>query len=64
MYFKYLDKEGITDVISEIDDICVLCRYYDACPLIGAIATNVVYPSAEKLQIEDCVMYAPEEIYG
>ena len=60
MYFEYKEGEGYTEVSAETDDIFVLCKFFDSCPLMGALETNIVYPSCEKLQIESCPMYEPD----
>ena len=59
MYFEYNEEVGITEVYSETDDICVMCKYFDFCPLIGALEQHTVYHSDNEIYIEDCPMYAP-----
>lgn len=60
MFFEYKEGEGYTEVSAETDDICALCKWFDNCPLIGALETHIVYPSCEQLCIEDCPMYEPD----
>lgn len=60
MYFEYLEEEGYTEVSAETSDICVMCKLFDTCPLISALEINLVYPSADKLHIEDCPLYIPD----
>ena len=60
MKFEYLEDEGITSIMAETDDICVICKFFDYCPLIGALETNLVYPSANRITIEECPIFAPE----
>ena len=59
MYFEYNEDEDITEVFAETTDVCVMCKYVDSCPLMGAFENNVVYPSANNIEIEDCPMYMP-----
>lgn len=59
MHFDYNEDEGITEVYTATSDDCVMCRYFDFCPLIDAIENNLVYPAANILNIEGCLMYAP-----
>lgn len=56
-----------SDVISKMVDTmldttnpCVLCKFFDSCPLMGALETHIVYPSCENICIEDCAMYEPD----
>lgn len=60
MYFEYDEQEGYTVVSAELEDKCVMCKYFDECPLIGAIETHLVYPSASSLYVEECPMYELE----
>lgn len=64
MQFQYNSDEGITEVSVETDDICLFCSLLDSCPLAGALATNLVYPSANRLTIEDCPIYDPMLLDG
>ena len=57
MYFEYKEKEGYTEVSAETNDICVMCKLFDSCPLLGALETNLVYPSADIITIENCPIY-------
>ena len=57
MEFEYLEKEGITKVTAETTDRCFLCDNFEDCPLLGALETNIVYPSAEYLEINECPMF-------
>jgi hypothetical protein len=60
MYFNYDEVAGYTVVSAETDDICVMCKHFDFCPFIGALENNIVYPSCDKLWIEDCPIYEQE----
>lgn len=62
MRFKYISEEGITEVLAGKDDICLMCKLFDYCPLLGALEINLVYPAADKLTIKDCPIYDPEDI--
>lgn len=64
MKFDYDDITGLTDVRVETDDICLLCSLLEYCPLMGALETNLVYPSANKLTIQECSIYEPIRIEG
>ena len=59
MFFEYNEEVDITEIQTETSDICIFCKYYDYCPLISAVENNIVYPSANYLEIDDCPMYAP-----
>ena len=63
MKFEYLEQEGITEVSTDLDDKCTLCKNFDVCPLLGALEINLVYPSADKLTIEECPIFELEELY-
>lgn len=62
MFFDYIEDEDYTQVSAEVDDKCVLCALFDNCPLITALGLNVVYPSADKISIEECSLYYPETL--
>lgn len=57
MKFEYNEETGLTQVAAEIEDRCLLCDKFEDCPLIQALEINLVYPCANKLQIEDCPMF-------
>ena len=62
MQFQYISEEGITEVSAETSDKCFMCQLFDACPLVGALEINLVYPSADKLTIEDCPIFEMVDI--
>ena len=62
MQFEYLEEEGITEIATDMDDKCTFCRNFDICPLLGALEINLVYPSADKLTVEDCPLFDFEEL--
>ena len=62
MNFKYDEEEGITEVVAEVEDVCLMCANFDDCPLIQALSINLVYPSASNLTIEQCPLYVMEEL--
>ena len=54
MNFHYNSETKLTDVGIELDDICLFCNFSEGgCPLIGALEENIVYPSANRLNIEE-----------
>lgn len=57
MNFEYNSDTGITEVAVGLDDICLFCNLLEYCPLIGALETNLVYPSADKITIQECSIY-------
>jgi len=62
MRFQYDDVSDYTDIYASVNDVCVLCRHFDVCPLMEAIGSNLVYPSADKLTIAECPMFEMETI--
>lgn len=64
MQFEYNSKEGITEVAAETSDICLFCSLFDYCPLVGALETNLVYPSADRITVVDCPIYEPMVLDG
>lgn len=62
MNFKYNSETKLTEIGAETDDICLFCSLLDYCPFIGALETNLVYPSADRLTIEDCPIYEPIDL--
>lgn len=65
MKFKYNLKTKYTDIGAGADDICLFCSLFESdCPLMDALAINLVYPSANTITIEECPMYEPADIEG
>lgn len=64
MKFKYKNDIKLTEVSAETDDICLFCSLFDDCPLLGALSTNLVYPSADRITIEECPIYEPLVLDG
>lgn len=57
MIFNYNEKTDITNLELDEEDVCNECNFYNHCPLIGAIMSNIVYPSAMHLIFGDCHFY-------
>ncbi|MCD7779643.1 MAG: hypothetical protein LUH05_03095 [Candidatus Gastranaerophilales bacterium] len=58
MYFEYNETTGVTDVCVEVEkDICAECIIRQECPLLNSLSLNIVYPSAMKLELKDCLFY-------
>ena len=62
MRFRYNSETALTDISIGTKDICLFCSLQSYCPLMGALETNLVYPSADKLTIKECPVYTPLDI--
>lgn len=60
MDFQYDETTKLTNLtIYKEQDICAKCpiEVRENCPLLLGIINNVVYPSAQSIEIEACSLY-------